>query len=63
VGWYRERRVLGAVLTQGFNSPSGDDAHTQICRRVQHVLRGHLPDRLAERLRVRVVRLGPRAGA
>lgn len=63
VGWYRERRVLGAVLSQGFSASSTDDAHSQICRRVQDVLRGHLSDDLAERLRVRVVQLGPRAGA
>jgi hypothetical protein len=61
LGWYRERRMLGAVLTQGLGAPCAD--HSRITRRVQEVLRSHLSDGVAERLRVRVVQLGPKAKA
>lgn len=61
LGWYRERRTLGAVLTQGLGAPCADDTHSRITRRVRDVLRSHLPDGVAERLRVRVVQLGPQA--
>jgi hypothetical protein len=61
LGWYRERRVLGAVLTQGLGAPCVDDIHPRIAKRVQDVLRSHVSDDVAKRLRVRVVQLGSRA--
>jgi hypothetical protein len=63
LGWYRERRMLGAVLTQGLGTPCEDETHSRIAKRVQDVLRSHLSDHLAERLRVRVVQLGANVNA
>jgi len=60
VGWYREGRVAGAVLAQGLDIP-GSDAPARIVERVAHVLGQRLPERIATRLRVRVVKIDPRA--
>ena len=61
VGWYREGRVAGAVLTQGVEGP-GSHAPTVIGERVSQVLRRRLPVALSQSLRVRVLRLGPTGG-
>jgi hypothetical protein len=60
VGWYREGRVAGAVLAQGLDIP-GSDAPARIVERVTHVLSQRLPAKIASRLRVRVVKVDPRA--
>jgi hypothetical protein len=58
VGWYRQDRVVGAVLT------ARDGAHAPgmsglIEQRVGAGLRQGLPAKIASGLRVRVVQLGP----
>ena len=58
VGWYRQDRMAAAVLTQGLDLPD-HDAPSRIVERVTRILSERLPHRVAERLRVRVVRLGP----
>jgi len=57
VGWYRDRRVAGAVLAQGLEEP-GANASGRIVERVTRVLSERLPRSVAGRLRVRVVTLG-----
>ena len=59
IGWYREQLVAGAVLAQGLDLP-GSDAPTRVVERVTNKLSQRLPSTIAERLRVRVVQLGPR---
>jgi hypothetical protein len=59
IGWYRDERVAGAVLAQGLDVP-GSDAPARIVERVTQILSSRLPSTIAERLRVRVVQLGPR---
>jgi hypothetical protein len=56
-GWYRDRRVAGAVLTQGLDllDPAARD---RILARATSILNEHLPPSVSKRLRVRVVRLG-----
>ena len=54
IGWYREGRVAGAVLTQGADSPALE-ASEQISQRVTEVLRKRLPGNIAQRLQVRVL--------
>jgi hypothetical protein len=60
IGWYRDGRVAGAVLAQGFEEP-GADASRRIVERVTRVLSERLPRSVAGRLRVRVVALGSRS--
>ena len=59
VGWYREERVAGAVLTQ-----PADGIQTEICRpiarRISGALRNVLPSDVARHLRVRVYQVRPR---
>ena len=57
VGWYRDGRVAGAVLAQGFEEP-GADASCRIVERVTRVLSERVPRSVVGRLRVRVVKLG-----
>ncbi len=57
VGWYRQDRLAAAVLTQGLEVPD-HDAPSRIVARVTGILSVRLPHGVAERLRVRVVRLG-----
>ena len=59
VGWHREGRVIGAVLTQG-TEPSADALPT-ITSRVKAVVARRLPRRITDRLHVRVMQL--RGGA
>lgn len=60
VGWYHHERIAGAVLAQGYEAPDAE-APARIADRVVRVMRERLPKAAAERLRVRVVRLGARA--
>jgi hypothetical protein len=55
VGWYREGRVVAAVLTQGVNTP-GEMRH-RITERLVQALSKRLSTDQARNLRVRVVRL------
>jgi len=57
IGWYRHSRVVGAVLAQGLEAPASE-APNRVAERVAKVLRQRLPRNAADRLRVRVVRLG-----
>jgi hypothetical protein len=57
IGWYRERQVAGAVLTQGLDSPTYRVGEV-IADRVRHALGRRLPASVASRLRVRVIPLG-----
>lgn len=60
MGWYRQDRVAGAVLSaHGDGSTSGIDG-TAIEQRVGSRLRQCLPSRVARALRVHVMELGPR---
>jgi hypothetical protein len=54
IGWHREARVVGAVLTQGAEPITGvmDD----VVERVTTVLTHHVPG-VANRIRVRLIRL------
>lgn len=57
VGWFRERRIAGAVLTQKSAAPSWD-ACREIEARAHDAIAAQLPADLARRLQVRVLRLG-----
>jgi hypothetical protein len=58
VGWYREGRVVGAVLTQ-HGEPPRDSLSEIVRERVGGELRKHLPSDLVAGLPVRVYRLPP----
>jgi hypothetical protein len=60
VGWYRERRVAGAVLTQ-HGEPDRDDLSEVVRRRVGDALEEHFPPDRPGGLRVRVYQLSPHA--
>jgi hypothetical protein len=53
IGWYRDGRVVAAVLTQGAEPPAG--ALRPIADRVTGLLDRRLPAQLADRLHVRVI--------
>ncbi len=53
VGWYREGRVAGAVLTESRNRPRTDVARL-VSQRVSDALCARVPSGVARRLRVRV---------
>jgi hypothetical protein len=59
LGWYRQGRVASAVLSA---RPDGQatDMTGQLEQRVGDGLRRHVPKKIANSLRVRVVQLGPR---
>jgi hypothetical protein len=59
IGWYREDRVAGAVLTQWANPP-GSEASVSIRQRVHAVLREGLRLDAARRLQVHVYQLRPK---
>jgi hypothetical protein len=60
LGWYREERTIGAVLTQ--DSPaSGTGISDVVARRVTNGLRQELPASLSARLHLRVYELPPNA--
>jgi len=56
VGWFREGRVAGAVLTQG-RDPRESDAVDRIGQRITGILRERVPSRVAPRLHVRVMQV------
>jgi len=60
LGWYREQRVIGAVLTQCVDAPKAD-VSTEISTRVTEALSAGLVAADARRLQVRVFQLPPRA--
>lgn len=62
IGWYREGRIAGAVLAQGSDTPTADVPRV-VGERVTATLRQHLPPRLADRLRVRVLTVRGRTSA
>jgi hypothetical protein len=59
IGWYRQQRVAGAVLTQGLAMPE-PTAVRAIGERVAQVLGQRLSRREAQRLKVRVLQLSRR---
>jgi hypothetical protein len=59
IGWYREDRVAGAVLTQGVVTPE-PAAISRIGERVTEVLSKRVSRQEAQRLQVRVLQLSRR---
>jgi hypothetical protein len=59
IGWYRENRLAGAVLTQ-CGDISSTDMSRQARDRVIRALAQHLPKHIADRLHVRVCRVPSR---
>jgi hypothetical protein len=59
VGWYRDERVAGAVLTQPADGPQ-TEIRCLIGQRISRALCEVLPSDVAHRLRVRVYQLRPR---
>jgi hypothetical protein len=59
IGWYRDERVAGAVLTQRADI-AGTDMSRQVRERVIRVMSEQLPKAVAGRLQVRVYQLSPR---
>jgi hypothetical protein len=53
IGWYREERVAGAVLTELGDGPPREVAR-RVGQRVREALGGGLPSNVARRLRVHV---------
>jgi hypothetical protein len=60
VGWYREDRVAGAVLTQ--DGETDDDLSELVRKRIGTAIASRLPAHLSDRLQVRVYQL-PRNGS
>jgi len=60
VGWFREERIAGAVLTQ-LDSAPGQNVSQAIRQRVTTAIRTAVAPDLARRLRVRVYQLRPPA--
>jgi hypothetical protein len=56
VGWYRQDRVVGAVLPQG--TVSSAELRSQILKRILTSLKTSLPADATRHLHVRVVRFG-----
>jgi hypothetical protein len=59
IGWYREERIAGAVLTE-FGTDSSNETSSVVAGRVADVLSVILPSRVARRVQVRVCRMRPR---
>ena len=59
MGWYRQDRVAGAILTARAGTPE-DETSTIIEERVREGLLERLPSSLARVLRVRITQQGPR---
>jgi hypothetical protein len=62
LGWYREGRVVGAVLTLFEESPGADMAQ-MVVQKVRRTLHAGLPPRALHRLHVRVYRRPPNRNA
>ena len=58
VGWFREDRVAGAILTQA-PGPLAPDAAHRVGARTSLVLTDHVAPALAQRLHVKVLQLRP----
>jgi hypothetical protein len=58
IGWFREERVAGAILTQGAQAPD-PEVSRQIGQRITETLCGRVPADIAGRLQVRVLQLRP----
>jgi hypothetical protein len=58
MGWYREGRLAGAVLTQ-HSQPDGHDLSEVVRQRIGDELEKHFSPDLARRLQVRVYQLSP----
>ncbi len=56
LGWYREGRVAGAVLTQ-HGEPGRDDLSDDVHQRIEEALREGLPPDLAQHLQARVYQI------
>jgi len=61
VGWYRDQRVAGAILTQ-HGEVSGAVAAVRAFQRVQEAFAADLPPHVAQRLQVRVYQVPPGVG-
>jgi len=59
IGWYREGRVAGAVLTQHVEATDGDDLADVARGRIEVALRQRLPSELARQLHARVYQVPP----
>jgi len=59
VGWFREGRVAGVVLTQGAD-PLVPEAPSRLGQRIAGVLRKQVPSKIADHVHVRVLQLQPR---
>jgi hypothetical protein len=55
IGWYREDRIIGAVLTHMGDAPIAETTR-QMKARLTRALGGHLPDDIARFLKVRLYR-------
>ena len=62
MGWYREERVVGAVLSHGAATPEREASH-RIGQRCVSALSERLPAPIASRMQVRVLQLRPRVRA
>jgi len=58
IGWYREGRVAGAVLTQ-HGEADGDDLSEVVRARIEAALRQRLPPALARQLQARIYQIPP----
>jgi len=58
IGWFREERIAGAVLTQGAHQPESEVAR-RVGQRLSDALRDCIPAESACRLHVRVWQLPP----
>jgi hypothetical protein len=58
IGWYRESRIAGALLTDPLVSPSLD-VSSIVASRIERGLREDLPPHVSCRLLVRVSRIEP----
>jgi hypothetical protein len=56
VGWLREQRIAGAVLTTGTRRPTREDARS-IAQRLQGTIRTGMAREIADRVRVRVIQI------
>lgn len=59
VGWFREGRVVGVVLTQGAD-PLLPETPSRLGQRIAGVLREQVPSNIADHLHVRVLQLRPK---
>jgi hypothetical protein len=59
MGWYREERVVGAVLSHGAATPEREATH-RIGQRCVSALAERLTAEIASRMQVRVLQLRPR---